>query len=259
MRKLKSVVAAILAIAWVSLSGASAGDAGPMVPFKTYSNYFVSNTHTFPPGQKVEYLHIDDMDRFDEIFGLATVMYMTPAVVKTDVFSNNIVLAVIRDGLWDMRTDYVVDKPDGLEIHYHAQALPATYEAVTPLVISVPKNGAGIFKFIENGTLTHVITDDDVETTGERFPHVSVAGRWSRKAPVDPEARAVFDRAMDGHSGSRFEPVYFSSQKANGRNYRFSCLQTVITDPPKHGLATVTFHVAPGGEVSGLHIEGMGR
>jgi Transcription initiation factor TFIID, subunit TAF1 len=207
----------------------------------------------------VEYLHIDDADGFNEIFGLAAVMHITPEVVDADLFKYNTVLAVIRDGLWNLRADYVADKPDGLEFHYRAEALPATYKAVTPLIISVPKSSAHSYKFVEDGTLTHVIAADDPENAQERFPNVSVAGGWSRKMPVDPESRAVFDRAMVGHTGSRFEPVYYSSQVTNGRNYRFYCLQTMVTDPPKHGLATVSFHVAPGGEVSGLEIAGAGK
>lgn len=247
--------AVALSVACLALIGALsfAGEDAPMLPAKTYSSYFVSNAHPLPPGELVEYLYIDSFAKFNATFGLAVVMHMTPEVVTEELFEDNVVLAVIRDGLWDMRLEYVARRPDGVEFRYWAEEKPVGFKAVTPLVVSVPK-GAKRFSFIENDQRVHVIALDGVEKARQRYSDVPVAGGWTGLEEVDEEARALFERAVAEVVGVRYEPLLVASQVVNGVNYRFICKETRMTNPPVRGVAKVSFHVSLDGAVSGVRI-----
>ncbi len=54
-----------------------------------------------------------------------------------------------------------------------------------------------------------------------------VLGGWSAYHKLTPEDRRVFDEAMKGFVGVKYDPQSVSTQVVAGTNYRFKCLASI--------------------------------
>ena len=76
----------------------------------------------------------------------------------------------------------------------------------------------------------------------------AVAGGWTvngeyGEAELPEEAKAAFDKALEGYTGVGFTPVaYLGSQVVAGTNYAFLCKSTVVTADPITNLKVVTVY-----------------
>lgn len=69
-----------------------------------------------------------------------------------------------------------------------------------------------------------------------------ICGGWSKFRAVTEDDLAVFQEAMDGFTGSCFEPLIVSTQVVAGTNYRFICNAKMVTNPPKQYTADVRIY-----------------
>lgn len=92
-------------------------------------------------------------------------------------------------------------------------------------------------------TETAVTEETTAETAGE-----AEAGGWTvnsefGEAKIPEEAKAAFDKAMEGYTGMGFTPVaYLGSQVVAGANYAFLCEGTTMTAEPVTSLKIVTVY-----------------
>lgn len=92
-------------------------------------------------------------------------------------------------------------------------------------------------------TETSVTEETTAETAGE-----AEAGGWTvnsefGEAKIPEEAKAAFDKAMEGYTGMGFTPVaYLGSQVVAGANYAFLCEGTTMTAEPVTSLKIVTVY-----------------
>lgn len=247
-----SALALLLGLAVLTATAARV-QAGDTVPAKTYTGYFVKNTHRFPPGKNYECLYIEDKGTFDSLFGIGAVMGGKQEWLPNNFFSHNAVIAVIRNGLWDLRLDRVSARNGTVSFQYSADRKKASYEAVTPLIVAVPKNIGHNVEFVENGKVIDRIGSRP-GPAGPPAPQAPLAGGWGNYQKVDREAREVFNRAVAGLTGAGYEPLLYSQQVVAGTNYRFVCLQTTTTHPPAYGVAVVSFWQELGGKISNLAV-----
>lgn len=231
------------------------------VPARSFNTYAVSNRHPLPPGKGVEFLAVDNMDRFNQIFVLTRVMGPEPDTVTEDLFRDNIILAVIHEGYWEMQPQYATMGQDGVRLVYSAEKQPVSFSAASPMIVAVPRGIANTFHFIENGEAAGVVTveSDNLVNLRDRYPNLNVAGGWSGYKEIDSEAKALFEKALQGLTGAGYEPLMYESQLVNGVNFRFVCKQTLTTNPPVLGIALVSFHVSFDGKVSEPDIQNVIR
>lgn len=232
---------------------------GNFVPMRHFTAYAVSNQHPLPPARDTEFLIVDSFDKFKQIFVLTRVMGDAPATVEEDLFDNNVLLAVIKEGLWDMQPLYAIHSPGQIDLHYSAEKQPAPFQAVTPLIVGVPKDLANSVRFVENGVTAGVVTPVDPLPLREADADIPIVGGWSGYREVGPEAAALFKVAMGQPAGARYEPLMHSSQLVNGMNHRFVCKQTLATRPPVLGIAIVSFHVSFDQKISRPEIQNIIR
>ena len=188
-----------------------------------YDRHFVKNT--FTPDRNGAFIVIHDMREFDRYFGTATVMNDRRNMVTDKTFDTQIVLAVIRDGLWEFQPEMVIPTKDGIMFRYSARESKAKFHAVTPLIVTVPKNvvdsHSTVF-FVENGR--EVAKEKAV---WHREPP-QISGGWSEYKPITRETRELFEKIMDSQSPrdrgrGHYTPLMFSVQPVAGKNYRFIC------------------------------------
>lgn len=262
MTKRKFAYAILFTIALLAVAGTgaqAASDTLGFVPAKTFDSYFVSNKHPLPPGQDTEFVYIDNYDKFEDLFGVGMVMGRQPDLVDERYFRDGAIVAVIHDGLWNMKLDMVMERKDGIDINYSAEEVPAAFKATTPLIIGIPKDVAGVFHFVENGKPVQVLTVGDVDAARVKFPDVPVAGGWTQFGPLDAESTRLFDRVMGGIAGAGYTPIAHATQVVNGINHRFICNQTLITNPPTQAIVMVSFHQSFDGTASKPNIETLVR
>lgn len=243
---LVAIVAVLAGPAWAGTirlrdGGGGAGQAS-FVPARELGGYFVSNRHPLPPGQDVEYVYVDNYDRFSQLFSYGAIMGVEPDIVDEAFFRDKAVLGVIRSGLWDMKLDNVSGGAGGLEVSYSAKSVPAGFEAVTPLLVAIPKESGQLYRFVENGEAVHILTTDDVASVQRENPGLRVAGGWTDFGEVDRESAGLLGRVMGDVAGVRYEPVAHSTQVVNGVNHRFVCVLSTVTVPVKKGVVVVSFH-----------------
>ncbi|MGL6196504.1 MAG: hypothetical protein ACRC2T_16945, partial [Thermoguttaceae bacterium] len=103
-----------------------------------YSGHFVNNTYETP--DKGAFLVINSFDEFEKIFGSGYVMEDKSVRVQETTFKENVVLAVIKKGLWNYSDVSASCENSLLVLNYKSQEEKSTYEAVTPLIVSVPSS-----------------------------------------------------------------------------------------------------------------------
>ena len=54
-----------------------------------------------------------------------------------------------------------------------------------------------------------------------------LVGGWTAYHPLTPEDQKVFDEAMNGFVGVKYQPQSVSTQVVNGTNYRYQCLASM--------------------------------
>ena len=90
-----------------------------------------------------------------------------------------------------------------------------------------------------------VTEETTAETGGE---NEAEAGGWTvnsefGEAEIPEDAKAAFDKAMEGYTGMGFKPVaYLGSQVVAGANYAFLCEGTTMTAEPVTSLKIVTVY-----------------
>ena len=93
----------------------------------------------------------------------------------------------------------------------------------------------------------------DVEPVG--FDEMTKLGGWSPFAVLKEEDKKVFDEAMEGFVGVKYEPEKVSKQIVNGTNYRFFCYGAPTTLGAHTFPAIVKIYAAPGGKAQNTAIE----
>lgn len=231
---------------------------GANVPVKAFTPYAVSNQHPIPPGQDYEFLYIDNFNKFNQIFVLTVTMGPKPDIVTEDLFNNYAILAVIRPGLWSMEPEGASTQQGNVDFAYSCSKVPATFEAVTPLIVAIPKGVSDTFRFIENGKPVGVVTNaSDLSNLRNSNPDVPVLGGWSGYRELDQDARALFQKATRGLTGTVYEPLMFEAQLVNGVNYRFVCVHKTTANPPTLGIALISFHTSFDDRISQPEIQNI--
>lgn len=93
----------------------------------------------------------------------------------------------------------------------------------------------------------------DVEPAG--FDEMTKLGGWSPFEALKEEDKKVFDEAMEGFVGVKYEPEKVSKQIVNGTNYRFFCYGVPATLGAHTFPAIVKIYAAPGGKAQITAIE----
>lgn len=61
---------------------------------------------------------------------------------------------------------------------------------------------------------------------------MSTLGGWSVFKSLTQEDKEVFDKAMNGILGVKYEPLLVSTQVVAGENFKYLCNATVVTKDP---------------------------
>ncbi|MDY3558694.1 hypothetical protein R5W23_005836 [Gemmata sp. JC673] len=128
---------------------------GEKVPHTDYEAYFEKNSSGLKGD--ASYLALTGTDGFDKVFAARPPLIgkPRPALLPAGAFDKQFVAAVVKRG--NAVTTYTVEAvtrdTDGtVYVQYKATAGPAgTATFASPLVVSVPKEGAKKVTFIENG------------------------------------------------------------------------------------------------------------
>lgn len=81
-----------------------------------------------------------------------------------------------------------------------------------------------------------------------------LAGGWSHYEKPTEQDLAVFEEAIHGLIGVRYEPQLVSRQVVAGMNYRFRCIATSSTREPIQYEAIVQIHAPLDGKPFVTHI-----
>lgn len=73
-------------------------------------------------------------------------------------------------------------------------------------------------------------------------------GGWTVHDPMTAEDKAVFETALKGLVGCKYEPIVVATQVVNGVNYIYIAKYTTVTATPKVGLAKVYISAVPAGQ-----------
>lgn len=68
-------------------------------------------------------------------------------------------------------------------------------------------------------------------------------GGWSDYRMLTPDEFNIFNRALNGFTGTDYQPIAVATQQINGLNYSFFCNATPITTQPLHEAAMVDIYV----------------
>lgn len=82
-----------------------------------------------------------------------------------------------------------------------------------------------------------------------------LVGGWTKYHALTPEDQKVFDEAMHGFVGVKYNPKEVSSQLVNGTNYRFKCEASMPGPEPLVWEAIVEIYAPIDGQphVVGIH------
>ncbi len=121
------------------------------VAFDVYGGYFVSNQ--FEPNAPLSIVVARDRAAFDAVFGAGYVMGDRSHRLANNVFDNNIVLAVIRRGVfWNYSMTGATESGGVLTLSYSAKSdPPGTATFSSSLIVSVPRGDYREIRFEENG------------------------------------------------------------------------------------------------------------
>lgn len=72
-------------------------------------------------------------------------------------------------------------------------------------------------------------------------------GGWSVESPVLEEKKKVFEKALHGLVGVKYEPIAVAFQVINGENYIYIAKATSVVQHPRVGLAKIHIESSPAG------------
>jgi hypothetical protein len=106
------------------------------------------------PDAAASFVVVNDQARFDQVFGVATVMRDKSHRLPKDAFKSNIVLAAVKRGnaLWEYKVEGVTVEQGVVRLRYAvtSKATPDTTFAC-PLIVSIPRGDYKAVVFIEDG------------------------------------------------------------------------------------------------------------
>ena len=65
-------------------------------------------------------------------------------------------------------------------------------------------------------------------------------GAFTKFRALEEEDRKVFDEAMQGFVGVKYEPLIVATQIVAGTNFKLICNATTLTNPPRDFTAELT-------------------
>lgn len=65
-------------------------------------------------------------------------------------------------------------------------------------------------------------------------------GGWTVHYPLTEEEKKLFEAVIGGILGVSYEPIAAATQVVAGTNYLFIAKYTMVTNPPRVGLATIS-------------------
>jgi hypothetical protein len=149
---------ALAALSAVRCLVAEPARTGASVPYTVYNGYFVSNK--FEPNAADSFVVLRDQTAFDQVFGVASVMFDRSHRLEATAFRNDIVIEVIHRGHSNIRYRVVSLTHDGrmLRLGYQpsAQHAPLT-EYACPLILSTARGNYSAVAFIENRKLVKTV------------------------------------------------------------------------------------------------------
>ncbi|HZZ71399.1 MAG TPA: hypothetical protein VFE24_04045 [Pirellulales bacterium] len=118
----------------------------------TYTGYFVSNK--FEANAPESFAIATDQDQFDKVFGVAFVMRDKAHRLPKDLFTSNIVAAVVKRGnaVVEYKVEGATLKDGVVELKYSTTSTKHdTATFASPLIVSFPKGKYTAVQFVEDG------------------------------------------------------------------------------------------------------------
>ena len=69
-----------------------------------------------------------------------------------------------------------------------------------------------------------------------------IPGGWTVHDTITTENLEMFNNAVKGLVGVKYEPIKVATQIVNGTNYCFICKSTLINQDPREGIAKILIY-----------------